>query len=277
LTVVRGRLILAVLLPLLLIAAVGLAAGVLDSPARLYIGPSNNLSWAPITLPTIVIAGLADGINPCAFTILLLFAAAIASIYGGIGGTGSGAMRARLFLYGGTFILAIFVTYLILGTGLLRASTALTQNHIGARLGALAAVFLGLWMIKDYFVPGWGPRLSAPVGIGKLIHTWGQRASLTAMFGLGGLVGLCTVPCSGAVYLVVLSMLALQPSFIQSYLYLVLYNIMFVVPLVAILVAASARPALHRLAYWNSHYRERVRLILGSSVVLLGLGILATV
>jgi cytochrome c biogenesis protein CcdA len=97
------------------------------------------------------------------------------------------------------------------------------------------------------------------------------------MLVLGGLVGLCTVPCSGAVYLAVLSLLALQTSFIQAYVYLILYNLAFILPLVAILVLASARPALARLAHWNNHHREGVRLALGGAVSLMGLVILATV
>ena len=95
---------------------------------------------------------------------------------------------------------------------------------------------------------------------------------------LGGfLIELCTVPCSGAVYLGVLSLLALQPSALLGYSYLVLYNLIFVLPLVVILIAASARPTLNRLAHWNLHHKEWVRLALGGGVVVMGLLILATV
>ncbi|MBI4200262.1 MAG: hypothetical protein HY535_07305 [Chloroflexi bacterium] len=259
-----------------LVLALGLAAGVWQTPANLYRGGA-PFTATPVALSAVVLAGLVDGINPCAFTVLLLFAAAIASTYRGLGDPGAKTARTTLLLYGGAFILAIFGTYLALGLGLLRASAVLTQNHVGARVGALASVLLGLWMLKDFFLPGWGPRLGAPGALGDLVHRWGQRASLVTMLGLGTLVGLCTVPCSGAVYLAVLSMLALQESFLRSYLYLLLYNVMFVVPLVAILGAASARPTLNRLAHWNLRHRERVRVGLGGTVVAVGLAILATV
>ncbi|GBD10387.1 hypothetical protein HRbin23_00028 [bacterium HR23] len=271
----NGRLLVGVAIPFVLVLAIGLASWGWKTQARFTSAFSTPLSSAPVALPTVALAGLLDGLNPCAFTVLLLFVATVASLYGGVGGTG--AMRDRLFLYGGAFILAIFATYLSIGAGLMRVSTALTQNHLGARLGALVAVFLGLWMMKDFFMPGWGPRLGAPRSVGNLVQRWGRRASLMSMLGLGVLVGLCTVPCSGAVYLAILSMLALQQSFVLAYLYLVLYNVVFVIPLVALLVAASARPVLNRLAHWNLHYRERVRLGLGAGVVALGLAILATV
>lgn len=44
-----------------------------------------------------------------------------------------------------------------------------------------------------------------------------------------------------------------------------------------VLAAASARPALHRLARCNLHHRDRVRLGLGSGVVIMGFAILLTV
>jgi cytochrome c-type biogenesis protein len=274
---VDRRTLVALSLFLVLLLAVGLTAGLWNTPARLFSGLSIPLTATPVTLATVVIAGLVDGINPCAFTLLLLFAAAIASMWKDAGESGRRALRTRIFLYGGAFIFAIFLTYLVLGTGLLRASTALSSDHIGPRIGALVSVFLGLWMIKDYLVPEWGPHLSAPAMIGKLVRSWGRQATAAAMFGLGILVGLCTVPCSGAIYLAVVSMLALQESFFKAYLYLLLYNVMFVVPLIGLLVAASARPTLNRLGRWNLHHRGHVRLGLGGGVVALGLVILATV
>jgi len=62
-----------------------------------------------------------------------------------------------------------------------------------------------------------------------------------------------------------------------GYAYLILYNVIFIMPLVVILILASARPTLNRLAHWNLHHKEWVRLALGSGVVMMGLIILATV
>jgi cytochrome c biogenesis protein CcdA len=103
------------------------------------------------------------------------------------------------------------------------------------------------------------------------------RPYMTAVLVGGFLIGLCTVPCSGAVYLGVLSLLALQPTHLLGYSYLVLYNLVFILPLVIILVLAAARPTLNRLAHWNLHHKEWVRLVLGGGVVMMGVLILATV
>src|SRR5512147_2734826 len=97
-----------------------------------------------ITLPAVVVAGLVDGINPCAFTVLLLFITAMtASLGAGEGNVRS--IRARLLGMGSVYIAAVFLTYLALGVGLLKSLDFFTRQHIPARLGALVAVLLGLW------------------------------------------------------------------------------------------------------------------------------------
>lgn len=229
-----------------------------------------------ITLPTVVIAGIVDGINPCAFTVLLLFITALlASLKAGE--QNITAVRARLVGMGSIYIGTIFLTYLALGVGLLKAADFFTRQHAPARIGALVAILIGLWMVKDYFLPDWGLRLQAPGKIGDIARQAARKATVPALVVGGFLIGLCTVPCSGAVYLGVLSLLALQPTAMLGYAYLLLYNVVFIIPLVIILVLAAARPTLGRLAHWNLHHKEWVRLVLGSGVVAMGLAILATV
>lgn len=229
-----------------------------------------------ITLPTVIVAGLVDGINPCAFTVLLLFITALLATLQ-LGEQNIQAVRARLVGMGAIYIAAVFLTYLALGIGLLGVLDFLTRQHVPARLGALLAVLFGLWMLKDFFLPDSGWRLQAPGWIGQQARRAGKKATVPALIGSGFLIGLCTVPCSGAVYLGVLSLLALQPTALLGYGYLLLYNVVFILPLVAILLVASARPTLNRLAHWNLHHKEWVRLVLGGGVVIMGLLILATV
>lgn len=229
-----------------------------------------------ITLPTVVVAAAVDGINPCAFTVLLLFITAMLATLQS-GGLSLNIIRGRLLGQGGIYIAAVFLTYLALGVGLLKTLDFFTRQHLPARVGALAAILFGLWMLKDFFLPDLGWRLQAPSQIGTTAREMAKKATIPALIIGGFLIGLCTVPCSGAVYLGVLSLLALQPSTLLGYSYLVLYNLIFVLPLVIILIAASARPTLNRLAHWNLHHKEWVRLALGGGVVVMGLLILATV
>jgi cytochrome c biogenesis protein CcdA len=229
-----------------------------------------------ITLPTVLVAAAVDGINPCAFTVLLLFITAMLATLQA-GEQNITEVRARLLSRGGIYIAAIFLTYLGLGIGLLKTLDFFTRQHAPARFGALLAILFGLWMLKDYFLPDWGWRLQAPGRIGEIARQSAKKATMPALIVGGFLIGLCTVPCSGAVYLGVLSLLALQPTALLGYGYLVLYNLVFILPLVIILVLAAARPTLNRLAHWNLHHKEWVRLALGGGVVVMGLLILATV
>ncbi len=230
-----------------------------------------------VTLATVVVAGAVDGINPCAFTVLLLLITSLLATLQASGNASVARVRTRLIGLGAIYIASVFLTYLALGVGLLATVDLFSRGHAPARIGALLAMGMGLWMLKDYFLPEVGPRLGAPMAVGQWARSWSQKATVPALVASGVAIGLCTVPCSGAVYLAVLSMLAGQGSTALAYGYLILYNLMFVVPLAGVLVAASSRPALNRLARWNLHHRETVRLALGIGVVVMGLLILATV
>src|SRR5512139_4096851 len=69
-----------------------------------------------ITLPTVITAAAVDGINPCAFTVLLLFITAMLTTLQA-GGQSIQVIRARLLWQGGIYIAAVFLTYLALGVG----------------------------------------------------------------------------------------------------------------------------------------------------------------
>lgn len=230
-----------------------------------------------LTLGTVLVAGLADGINPCAFTVLLLFITGLLAAAQARSQESAASVRGRVIGLGSIYIASVFLTYLALGVGLLSVAGLFTQRHLPARLGAVLSVALGLWMLKDYFVPEMGFRLAAPAAVGRWAQASARRMTVPGLVAGGVLIGLCTLPCSGAVYLAVLSLLAAQASALAGFGYLVVYNGLFVLPLAGILVLASTRPALNRLAHWNLHHREWVRLGLGTGVVVMGFVILATV
>ena len=230
-----------------------------------------------VTLGTVIVGGLIDGINPCAFTVLILFVTAMLATFQASTASDISAARARIVGMGSIYIAAVFLTYLGLGVGLLATSALFSRFHAPARVGALLAIGMGLWMLKDFFLPDVGPRLAAPKIIGQWTVDAARKMTIPALIVGGFLIGLCTVPCSGAVYLAVLSLLSMQSSALVGFAYLVLYNLMFILPLVALLVAASARPTLNKLAHWNLHHKEWVRLALGAGVTVMGILILATV
>lgn len=227
-----------------------------------------------LTLPVVIGAGLIDSLNPCAFALLLVFVSTMLAMIQRQGDA-AGVRQARRWLLsrGGIYVLGIFLTYLALGLGLfgtLELAKGLSQTHLASRVAALFALGLGLLAIQEALLPELGTRLGAHV---DMPHLRGlvSRASLPALFGAGVLVGLCTVPCAGAVYLAVLALLSTQVTFLSGVGYLVLYNVVFVAPLVVVLALASSAPVYRRMARWQLHQRATLKLGTGVAAIAVGL------
>lgn len=226
-----------------------------------------------LSVGTVAVAGFLDGLNPCAFTTLLLFAAALSAA--SAASAGQVHPRRRLLSMGGAYVGVIFLTYLALGAGLLATSRLLSQTHAPTRFMALLAVVLGLWMVKDVLVPELGPSLSAPHWLGERSRQLARKAAWPALLLGAFLIALCTVPCSGAIYVAVLGLLSREPS-LRSYGLLLLYNLAFIAPLLALLLTASSPPAMAAMVRWNRQSGRAVKALLGALSILLGLGLLAT-
>ncbi|MCC7106697.1 MAG: cytochrome C biogenesis protein [Chloroflexi bacterium] len=233
------------------------------------------MSGHELTLPLVVAAALVDSINPCAFAVLLTFIAATLLLAERASSRG---LAARWFLWrtGLVYVAGVFLTYLGLGLGLLTFASSLGQTHWVGRAAALGAIGLGLLALQEALVPEWGLRLKTPAGLGGRPQALTSRASLPAVFGAGILVGLCTVPCSGAIYLAVLGLLASRTTLLEGLSYLVLYNALLVLPLVALLAVVGSRPVFNRLGRWQLHHRGTLKGGLGVTALTLGIALLGT-
>ncbi len=269
-----------------------IAAGVVTASALavFLVSPSaaGHATLTDLSIPVILTAGFLDGFNPCAFGVLLLFAtfalglAARQSLAAaGPGGSPDtrGASRTVLGL-GIFFVLGVLVTYFLLGLGLLTAISSLTDfggNHLPSRIAALIAIGLGLWMIRDILLPDGSWKLEAPQSMHGPMRAWARTSSPLALFGGGVLIGLCTVPCSGAVYLGVAALLSASGTVTAGLGGLALYNLAYITPLVALLVLAS-RPGLIRVINrWHLEHAGGTKVAMAIVVLALGFGILLTV
>ena len=268
-----------------LAATIGLAAGLVAFTAPMPTGASHS-GLAALSVPAIVTAGFLDGFNPCAFGVLILFAtfalglAARESISSGGADATAGAASRTVLGLGAFFVFGVLVTYFLLGLGILTALASLTNfgaNHLPSRLAALVAVGLGIWMLRDVLLPDAPLQLAAPHALHSRMRTWTRTSSPAALFGGGILIGLCTVPCSGAVYLGVVALLGTSGSVTAGLGGLALYNLAYITPLVALLVLAS-RPGLIRLLNrWHLAHAGATKLVLALVVLALGFAILLTV
>lgn len=224
-----------------------------------------------LTLPLVITAGLIDGFNPCAFAVLLLF---ITFTMGMLQYQTN--YRYGLMKVGSIYISGIFVTYVLIGIGFLSAISFFSTTHAVGKAAGLISIILGVIIMKDYFIPG-SSFLAIPGSMHTSINNWIKRTTVPGVFGAGVLVGLCTVPCSGGIYLAVIGLLSLQATLAQGILYLLLYNLMLIVPLVAVLLASSNRKVVDKMVSWQSRNKARVRLLMGSFMVAMGFVILLVI
>lgn len=234
------------------------------------LGPPTSMAAGEgkILLSTLLVTGFLDGINPCAFAVLLFFIVFLFTIK---------KTRQSITWMGITYILAIYLTYFLIGIGFLKAFTIGDSPHLMAKVGAILVILLGVIHLKGYFFPNLPITLRVPkVGENAIVH-WAYKATFPATFVLGVLVGLCTFPCSGGIYVAVIGLLQSKISFFKGLGYLTLYNMMFVLPLVFILAAASSTVKTGRLLHWERKRKRAMHFFSGATMIGLGVVILVWV
>jgi cytochrome c biogenesis protein CcdA len=97
-----------------------------------------------------------------------------------------------------------------------------------------------------------------------------EQTSLVAAFLLGALVGICQFPCMGGPYLMVIGLLRDQVTFASGFWYLVLYNMILIIPLALVLWFSADKSVVDKLQEWKLDNLARVRLIAGILMIALG-------
>lgn len=234
------------------------------------------------TLPAVVVAGVVDGFNPCAFSIVIALA--------GILAVGGRRRRARM-LGGWAFCLGSFLTYMAMGLGLMKALRSLaglrTAHDVVMSLLALSLFVLSALSVRDAFryrrakVPS-VITLQLPDRVKRLIRaiaeaSWGGPAVVVAGLGCGFLVTLLDSLCTGQVYVPVLALISREPGALRSLGYLALYNAAFISPLVAVFMLAAKGADSERMSRWSKRNVFPSKIALGVVFALLGALVLSGV
>ena len=216
-----------------------------------------------ISLPIIVGAALIDGINPCAFGVLIFMLAYLAK-----------TARKKMLVNGLVYIFFVFLTYLACGLILLPVIRKLAGFSVASYYVIAAVVGLaGLIEIKDYFWYGKGFSLTIFPSEAERIKKYVKHVSgspLVAAF-LGVFVALVELPCTGAVYLAVLALMSLSGVTIGNINLLVIYNLIFVVPLVIILFLVYRGIHWQRFEEWRNRHKGLMRLFTGVLLIVLAI------
>lgn len=227
------------------------------------------------TLPTVLLAGVADGFNPCAFTIAVALA--------GILAVGGRQRRARM-LGGWAFCLGSFLTYMAMGLGLMRALRALEGlrmvHDAFMTVLSLSLFALSALSVRDAFryrrsgmasaialqLPGRAKRAIRAIAIAS----WSGPAVFAAGLGCGFLVTLLDSICTGQVYVPILALISREPGAWRSFALLTLYNIAFIAPLVAVFTLAARGADSARMLRWSKGNVFPSKLLLGLVFAILG-------
>ncbi|MBT5557672.1 hypothetical protein HOJ84_00930 [Candidatus Woesearchaeota archaeon] len=212
-------------------------------------------------LPILITTALVDSINPCAIGVLVLLISTLLALSDN---------KKNMIKVGLIYISAVFLTYLLAGIGLLYF---IQQFDIAKPLGILVGaivIFLGLVEIKDFFWYGKGFSLTIPSSqVGK-IKEYAKKATIPGAIVMGMFVAAVELPCTGGPYLAILTVLESMGMNFKVFWYLVLYNLIFVLPLVIILGLVYYGMSAETVKNWKNKQRKWMRLFTGITLLILG-------
>ncbi len=213
-------------------------------------------------LPVIMISALIDSINPCALSVLFLTITFLFSL---------GKNRKFVLLSGSVYILAIAIIYTMIGLGALQTLNFFNVPNIMAKIGASILLFYSIIGLLNEFFPSFPIKLKIPDSTHLTLAKVINKGSIPAFFILGALVALFEFPCTGGPYLFVLSLLHDYANFWKGFWYLILYNFVFVLPLILILAFATNKIMIEKIDKLRRLETKKARVILLFILIAFGL------
>jgi cytochrome c biogenesis protein CcdA len=221
---------------------------------------SNKGTWL---LPLVIFSAILDSVHPCSFSILLI---TIAFLFG------MQMTRRKILQVGGTYIAGIFMAYFLIGLGLLKVLHLFNTPHFMGKLGATLLIIFGAINILGELFPAFPIKLQLPASAHSAMSRLMNTASIPAAFGLGFLVGICQFPCMGGPYLMVIGLLRDQMTYFRGFGYLLFYNLILIIPLVAVLWISADKAVLDKVQDWKRTNIKAFKWWAG--VIMIALGIL---
>jgi cytochrome c biogenesis protein CcdA len=237
----------------------------------------------------IIFAGLVDGFNPCAFTVIVFFISFLSF---------QKYSKRNILVTGLCFIFAVFLTYLLIGLGLFRMLYSLRVFYFLFRLFyiliACLAFLLGIFTVYDILKFKATQKaedmfLKLPVRLKYYIHyiiglKYRQvdknaqsnkrifQLIITA-FAVGSIVSVVELVCTGQLYLPTIGfVLKISPLRLQALTYLIIYNIMFVIPLLLVFFFALAGVGSGEFSKFTQKHMILIKALM--AVLFFGLGLI---
>jgi len=230
-----------------------------------------------LTLGIVILAALADSINPCVFGVLIFLMAFMTKVF----------KKPVSMLLGGLFYSAVvYITYLTIGFGILTFTVSYGISVGFYWVAAIIAIIAGLIEMKDYFfygkwfslelIPGSAERIKFYTKKISKVHKKHPLLSILLLGLMGFFVVLVELPCTGAPYFAILALLG-KSYYAQAVPYLLLYNLIFILPLFFIIGAVYFGKTSRILETWRKKHRGLMRLGIGLFLIALGLYMIYTI
>ena len=210
-------------------------AGPAEPPIELPLLGSLDPSSLSLPVLTLVLAGL-DAFNPCAFFVLLFLLSLMTHVQS----------RARTALVGGLFVLGSGLVYFGFMAAWLNLFLLVGYLPLVTAGAGLVAIAIGAVNVKDFVWFRKGPSLSIPEqakpGLYQRMRALVSAASLPAMLGATVVLAIAAnayeLLCTAGFPLVFTRVLTLAELATPAYYaYLALYNLVYVLPMLAIVAA----------------------------------------
>ena len=224
-----------------------------------------NDSQNKVSLAMIVTTAAIDSVNPCAIAVLIFLITILISLK---------SSRKRMLIVGLFYISAVFASYYLAGLGIMRI---ITQFNISKEIGFIAGLIVllaGFLEIKEGLYPDGRQLLRIPASTKPIFSKFLKKGTIPSVVIAGILVSAFELPCTGQVYLAILSMLSKEEFRSQGYIYLFVYNFIFVLPLLIILLIAAWGFDINRMDSMRRSSRIKTKIAMGIIMILLGLFLL---
>ncbi|MCX6807031.1 MAG: hypothetical protein NT135_02860 [Candidatus Berkelbacteria bacterium] len=212
----------------------------------------------------VFLGAVGDSINPCAIVTLLLFLIFLFSLR---------KQRRFIFLLGVLYILGIYVSYFLIGIGLLKTLHLFGIPHLFAKIMALVALVIGIATLYEFFSKKRLRIFSISPNMRLKLMNWANKSSIGGALGLGILVGVFEFPCTGGIYFAVIALLAAKTMFLDGLFWLLFYNLIFVLPLIIILILTTRPLVADKLLSWEEQKSHNTRLAVGIMMIILAITI----
>lgn len=231
-----------------------------ESGKRPEISAPSEIIINPVIL---LLAALGEGLNPCGLLVLALLLVSLMT---------SDSKRTIIFV-GSAYISAFFLIRVLSGFAIFSVIQLPGVARIFLICAGVIAIIVGVWQIKDGLLKNQQALFSIPQSKKGAISKYLKKASIPAGFIVGALTGLYGMACTVGIYISILGMI--YQDFSSGLFYLLAYNFVVILPLIAILLLVIFGLSPEKLNSWRDERKSILRLIIG--VIMLAMGIIILV